>query len=139
MWFLVRVAFWLSIVILLLPAAPAPQTAAEPKFNATQALAAAMAAISDMREFCARQPDACTVGSQAIVAFGQKTQAGANIIYELMSKQANGERQKVGGEKTHRSTQKSSQDTLTVLDRAEPWAGPQPVARSGTAKALGGW
>jgi hypothetical protein len=106
MWFLVRVAFWLSIVILLLPAAPAPQTAAEPKFNATQALAAAMAAISDMREFCARL--------------------------------ANGYRQKVGGEKIHRSTQKCSQDTLTVLDRAEPWAGPLPFARSGTAKALQG-
>ncbi len=57
MWFMARVAFWLSIVILLLPAPPSPQ-AVEPQFNATQALSAAIAAVSDMRQFCARQPDA---------------------------------------------------------------------------------
>ena len=129
MWFLVRVAFWLGIVILLLPAAPAPQIAPEPQFNTTQALAAAMTAISDIRRFCERQPNACAVGSQAIIAFGQRTQTSANIIYDRMIKQAKGDCPKVGGDETYRSTQKCSQDSLTILDRAEPWTGSQPVPR----------
>ena len=124
MWFMARVAFWLSIVILLLPAPPAPH-AVEQQFNATQALSAAMAAVSDMRQFCARQPDACAVGSKAIVAFGEKTQASANVIYDVMNRQANG-----GGAALGARTPRPPQDTLTVLDLAEPWLGPQPISRS---------
>src|SRR5947207_15962104 len=89
MWFMARVAFWLSIVILLLPAPPSPQ-AVEPQFNATQALSAAIAAVPDMRQFCARQPDACAVGAKAMVAFGEKTKASAHVIYDVMKRQANG-------------------------------------------------
>jgi Family of unknown function (DUF5330) len=129
MWFLVRVAFWLSIVILLLPTVPTSQTAPEPQINVTRGLSAAMAAVADVRQFCARQPDACAVASQAIVAFGEKTQAGANIIYDLMN-EVNAGGATVRAQNTARSAQKPSQDTLTLLDRVEPWVGPQPVNRS---------
>jgi len=129
MWFMARVAFWLSIVILLLPAPPSPQ-AVEPQFNATQALSAAIAAVSDMRQFCARQPDACAVGSKAIVAFGEKTQASANVIYDVMNRQANGGGAALGARNPEKRTQRPPQDTLTVLDLAEPWLGPHPISRS---------
>jgi hypothetical protein len=131
MWFLVRVVFWLTIVILLLPTAPSPSTAQGPQFTVTQALSASSAAVLDMGQFCARQPDACVVGSQAIVAFGQKTEATANMIYDLIiNKQGKGGGATIRAENTEKSTQKASQDTLTRFDLAEPWASPQPVSSS---------
>jgi hypothetical protein len=128
MWFMLRMAFWLSIVILLLPTPPS-QTG-EPQFDVTQALAAAMAAVSDMRQFCARQPNACAVGSESIVAFGQKTQSSANVIYDLVNRQANGDGAPPGPRTPEERAHKPSQDTLTLLDRAEPWVSPKPARRS---------
>jgi hypothetical protein len=129
MWFLVRLAFWIGIVLLMLPSAPSQETA-EPQFDATRGLAAAIAAVSDMRQFCARQPDACVVGSEAIVAFGQKTQASANLIYDLVNRQANGDGAPLGPRNPEERAHKRSQDTLTLLDRAEPWVNPKPTRRS---------
>jgi hypothetical protein len=129
MWFLVRLAFWIGIVLLMLPSAPSQETA-EPQFDATRALAAAIAAVSDMRQFCARQPDACVVGSEAIVAFGQKTQASANVIYDAITKQANVGGAPLGSSNPKERRQKPSQDTLTLLDRVEPWVDPRPARRS---------
>src|SRR4051794_23069564 len=82
MFFLLRAAFWLSIVILLLPTGSQPSA---PKIDTSDAVSAASAAVSDMRQFCARQRDACTVGSQAAVAFGYKAQAGAKMIYDFLT------------------------------------------------------
>src|SRR2546430_454333 len=78
MMFLLRVAFWLSVVVILLPSgSQAPASGSQ--VGAGEAMSAASAAVSDMRQFCGRQPEACTVGSQAAVVFGQKAQAGAKM------------------------------------------------------------
>src|SRR5215211_5821588 len=84
MFFLLRVAFWLSIVIILLPTG-SQQPKSAPTLETKEAVSAASAAVSDMRQFCSRQPDACAVGSQAAVAFGHKAQAGAKMLYEFLS------------------------------------------------------
>ena len=55
MFFLIRTAFWLSIVILLLPA-PESMKTPEPGIGAAQAVTAASATVSDMSQFCSRQP-----------------------------------------------------------------------------------
>ena len=81
--FLLKAAFWLSIVVMLLPSGEKPAPA--PQVGTTEAMSAATAAMSDMRQFCSRQPDACTVGSQAATAFGQKAQAGAKMLYEFLN------------------------------------------------------
>ena len=89
MFFLIRVAFWLCVVLVLLPTGGSKQNtqAAAPNsdLNAVEAFSAATATVSDMRHFCERQPDACTVGSQAAVAFGQRAQAGAKMVYEFIN------------------------------------------------------
>jgi hypothetical protein len=136
MWFLVRVAFWLSIVILLRPAGHAQVAPAAPQVATADALSAAGAAVADMRQFCARQPDACAVGSQAAVAFGHKAQASAKMIYEFLT-------EKLGHEDTAPAQapktttagaagaagapagEKASQNTLNAADRAPAWRGPQ--------------
>ncbi|MEA2978426.1 MAG: hypothetical protein QOF09_249 [Alphaproteobacteria bacterium] len=84
MFFLLRIAFWLTIVLALLPSGGAQQSA-QAKVGATEAVVAAGAAVSDMSNFCDRQPDACVVGAQAAVAIGQRAQAGAKMVYEFFN------------------------------------------------------
>lgn len=152
MFFLIRVAFWLSIVVLLLPTGSTKETGKQPQIGAVDALAAAGAAVSDMRQFCTRQPEACDVGSQAAVAFGQKAQASAKMLYEFLTERLPADQPGEGIAKpaatvpagegsrvrpvdtTGAISGVSSQDTLTPADRAPAWRGPvprpQPAPRS---------
>jgi hypothetical protein len=127
MMFLLRVAFWLSVVVILLPSG-SQQPASGPQVGAGEAMSAASAAVSDMRQFCGRQPEACTVGSQAAVVFGQKAQAGAKMLYEFLTeKLAPTETGSIGtaaGKKTEVGTQ--SQNTLLPADTKPAWRGPAP-------------
>ena len=76
MWLLVRMVFWLSVVIALLPMTSSQQETSASQVGAIDALSAASAAVSDIRQFCVRQPGACAAGSQAIVQFGHKAETG---------------------------------------------------------------
>src|SRR5512144_3312402 len=82
--FLLRMAFWLTVILALLPSGGSQPT---PKINvsAVDAMSAAKATVTDMRSFCERQPDACSVGSQAAVGIGQRAQAGAKMLYEYLN------------------------------------------------------
>ncbi|HWP25964.1 MAG TPA: DUF5330 domain-containing protein [Xanthobacteraceae bacterium] len=83
MLFLLRAAFWLTIVLALLPSGGSQPTASGPKVS--EALSAAGAAIADLRHFCTREPEACEVGAQTAVLIGQRAQAGAKMLYELIN------------------------------------------------------
>lgn len=85
MFFLLRVAFWLTIVLALLPSGGGTQQTAEAKVDATDAMVAAGAAVSDVSGFCDRQPTACEVGAQAAVVISQRAQAGAKMVYDYFS------------------------------------------------------
>ncbi len=87
MWRLLRMAFWISVVIVLLPRAP-QQTAPAPSVGVADALSAATAALSDMSRFCARQPNAYAAVSQLIVQFGHAAQADAKKIYEILNERS---------------------------------------------------
>ena len=75
MFFLLRMAFWLTVVCVLLPSGS--NTPPDAQIDATQAASLATAAVSDVRGFCDRQPDACEVGGKVAVAIGHKAEAGA--------------------------------------------------------------
>lgn len=75
---LVRLAFWIAIVAFLLPTAPDTQgpdtqgmaaafgaTSQEPRMDAQQAVALAVAAGSDVAGFCSRNPDVCALAREA--------------------------------------------------------------------------
>jgi hypothetical protein len=87
MFFLLRVAFWLTIVLALLPTG-GTQNGAQAKVDAADAVVAAGAAVSDMSNFCDRQRDACEVGTQTAVAIGQRAQAGAKMVYDFINDRA---------------------------------------------------
>lgn len=86
MFFLLRAAFWLTIVLALLPTGNTQSSSRGPQIG--EALSAAGAAVSDARHFCDRQPEACEVGSQAAVMIGQRAQAGAKMLYDLFNEHA---------------------------------------------------
>jgi Family of unknown function (DUF5330) len=48
--------------------------------------------MSDMRQFCSRQPDACAIGSHAITQFGYKAEAAAKMLYEFLNERLGAER-----------------------------------------------
>jgi hypothetical protein len=82
MFFLLRMTFWLGLVCVLLPSGTNTPDA---KIDASQAVTAASAAVHDMRGFCDRQPDACTVGGKVAVAIGHKAEAGARTLYDFIT------------------------------------------------------
>ena len=119
MFFLLRTAFWLSIVILLLPAPESMKT--ESSVGAAQAVNAASATFSDMSQFCTRQPEACQIGSQALTQFGHKAQASAKWLYDVVtSKSAS---QTGTAEPAKAVAESDSQNTLTQADAAPAWRG----------------
>lgn len=122
MFFLLRVAFWLSIVVVLLPSGPKTSPNA-PEVSTFEAIGAAQAALKDARGFCSREPEACSVGAQAIQVFGQKAQNGAKMLYEFLSSKADNKHDEATG-----STPRPGRDTLTAEDRNVPWLAPQKVS-----------
>src|SRR5258707_14642369 len=75
MFFLLRMAFWLGLVLVLLPREKTPESDKLPQLGASEAVSAASAAVSDMSQFFKRQPAACEVGGQAATVIGQRPQA----------------------------------------------------------------
>ena len=122
---LLRMAFWLTVILALLPSGGSQPT---PKLNvsAVDAMWAAKATVTDMRSFCERQPDACTVGSQAAVAIGQRAQAGAKMIYEYLSERLGSHDSgspvnAAAGKAVPLPTARPSQHTLSSADLAPTW------------------
>lgn len=129
MFFLLRLAFWLSIVIMLLPTgSSAPKSAAA--VDAGDAVSAATAAVSDMGQFCTRQPEACAVGSQVAVAFGYKAQAAAKLVYEFLTEKLGpaqtGSVAAGNGHGRAAPAMQRSQSTLGPGDLEPTWRAPAP-------------
>jgi hypothetical protein len=85
MFFLLRMTFWLGLVLVLLPREKTPETEKLPQLGASEAVSAATAAVSDMTQFCKRQPTACEVGGQAATVIGHRAQEGARKLYRMIT------------------------------------------------------
>jgi hypothetical protein len=85
MFFLLRLAFWLGLVLVLLPREKTVQSEKVPQIGASDAVQAATAAVSDVSQFCKRQPGACEVGGQAATIIGQRAQDGARKLYRIIT------------------------------------------------------
>lgn len=89
MFFLLRMAFWLTLICVMLPSGGNKQTSPDANIDAIQAVTLASAAVSDVRGFCDRNPDACVVGGKVATAIGYKAEAGARTIYEFFTAKLN--------------------------------------------------
>jgi hypothetical protein len=125
-WFLVRMTFWFCVILVLLPSGGSqPDPQAQPQVSVGEAISAAQAAVGDVRQFCDRQPDACTVGSSAAVTLGHRAQAGAKIIYEFLTERLGPNETGSVSAGPPGAMTAPSRDTLTPSDVAPPWRGPQ--------------
>jgi Family of unknown function (DUF5330) len=123
MFFLLRMAFWLGLVLVLLPRDRTPESDKLPQVGASQAVSAATAAVSDMSQFCKRQPAACEVGGQAATVIGQRAQDGARKLYQIIiDKRAPDHTGSIGGENSDVAMATPS-DTLTPDDLQVEWHG----------------
>jgi hypothetical protein len=107
--FLLRSAFWLTIVILLIPADP--QSGEAPRVTVVNALMAAQATVADLGGFCDRNPDVCTTGSAAVDVFAEKAGNGVEMIHHYFGEPEDAE---------------GNRGTLTTDDLALPWQGEIP-------------
>lgn len=139
--FLLRITFWLGLVLVLLPRDKTPESEKLPQIGAADAVQAATAAVSDMTQFCKRQPAACEVGGQAATIIGQRAQDGAKKIYQII----NDKKEQITNEKNEKNDKKAPdhtgsiamagegdtvsseapRDTLSQDDLALEWRGPQ--------------
>ena len=137
MFFLLRMAFWLGLVLILLPSG-ASQQIPQSDVGASDAISAASATVGDLRQFCIRQPDACTVGSHVATTLGYKAQAGAKMLYDFLTEQlAPKETGSLASNGSHpgksvlvradkSGPERASQNTLTPADLAPVWRAPVP-------------
>jgi len=124
MFFLLRMAFWLGLVLILLPSG-STQAPPASQVGASDAISAASATVGDLSQFCARQPDACTVGSHVATELGQRAQAGARMLYEFLTKKLKPNDTGPTGRPAG-STADASQNTLSPTDLVAPWRGLSP-------------
>ena len=134
MWFLLRLTFWIGLVLVLLPRDKALDADKLPQISASEAVSAATAAISDMSQFCKRQPAACEVGGQAATVIGQRAQGGARKVYQYITdkpekpdkpdKRSPDHTSSIGhAESADPALAEAARDTLTADDLQIEWQG----------------
>jgi hypothetical protein len=133
MLFLLRTAFWLMIIVLLLPT---------DERQRSEVYGTAQAAVNDIATFCDRNPETCAKGKDAFGVLVQKAQFGARMLMDLI----NGTKSAGDGEggtltqdpeqypeqdsgtnfpyEPSRLGSDGSQDTLNPDDRDQAWGGP---------------
>ena len=136
MFFLLRLAFWLTVILALLPVFVTHdnvQSNAASRFSAGDAVSAATAAVSDLSQFCSRRPEACEAGMQAAVAVGASAQTGVKILYSYFQSKAAADAEPAMSRNAVTNPRKSAQakpagkdaqDTLSTSDLAPVWRVP---------------
>jgi hypothetical protein len=134
MFFLLRLVFWVGLVLVLLPRDKTPDSDKAPQINASEAISAATAAVSDMSQFCKRQPAACEVGGQAATVIGQRAQGGARKVYQCITdkpeksdKPDKRAPEHTGSIGTLDTSEDAAHDTLTPDDMQIEWQGASPA------------
>ncbi|WP_349360052.1 DUF5330 domain-containing protein [Stappia sp.] len=124
MFFLLRSAFWIGLVLLLLPIDTGSDTEqTSPGVSPVAAFVAAQSTLSDLSGFCERNPETCATGGQAIAQIGARAKVSAQALYEFIDEHDDG--QTPGA-----ATQAPSGDglttgatgTLTPADLEPEWA-----------------
>jgi hypothetical protein len=114
MFFLLRAAFWMTVVVLLLPGDP--KTGADaPRVGVVEAFVAARSAVADFSAFCERNPETCATGSTAMQVFVAKVKYGAEVVSSAL----------------HRPDAGTGQGTLSRDDLEPMWH--QPAAKDKAA------
>ena len=83
--FLIKAAFWLGIVVFFLPVPASERAKNTQGVSTVDSIAFLSTAYSDIKGFCARNPNACITGAVVVQHFGEKAQYGSKILHEFIS------------------------------------------------------
>jgi Family of unknown function (DUF5330) len=86
MGFVIRTAFWFSLVLLMLPFGGQSGADGE-QVGPLRALMAAREAVGDIAGICERKPDVCETGRSALHTIGVRAKASARMAYEMLDDQ----------------------------------------------------
>ncbi len=86
MGFLIKCAFWLSLVLLLIPFDAVGGGQKSDTVSPVTALLAAREAAGDIGGMCERKPEVCTIGRSALHTIGVRARAGAELAYQMLDK-----------------------------------------------------
>jgi len=130
MMFLIRTAFWLMILVLLLPS---------DKDQQNKIYGTAEATVNDVAGFCDRNPQTCVTGQDAFEVLVQEAQYGAQMLMGFVDAKTEGFGDRlpdpvampgdgsimpVPSAVPLEPTTWDSQDTLSSEDREAAWGGP---------------
>lgn len=90
MWFLIKGAFWFSLVLVLLPLfdTDAAKTLEQgPNVEIGDTFSAASEAVGYITALCMQKPDVCEKGAETFVALGHRAREGARVAYKLLDSQ----------------------------------------------------
>lgn len=83
MFFLIRMVFWFSLVLLVLPI-NIGTSEDSPSASPLQTFFAAREAIVDVAGICERKPDVCEIGKAALQTIGARAREGVRIALEML-------------------------------------------------------
>ena len=83
MFFLIRTAFWLSIVIALIPVNPADLRPDQRPVSTLETISIARTIVADAAGFCERNPMSCQTGRELFSQFGAKARNGWDLASRL--------------------------------------------------------
>ena len=125
MGFLIKAAFWLSVVVVLLPAPESGEAGGTRMIGTTEAVSLLSAALNDARGFCQRNPEACVTGTQAAQTFGQKAQYASRLLHDFISDRVdNGVTSAAAPAHAKGRAAGGSIDTLAPADLEPAWRSP---------------
>jgi hypothetical protein len=121
--FLIRLAFWLGVVVLVLPTDAQQQA---------RVYSTAVSTIERVTTFCDRNARTCTVAGEAWATFLKKAEFGARLLGDLIS--SGGRQGNPDGSRTpapnHGAGAGPDRGTLSSADLEPAWRGPS-MRRSG--------
>ena len=84
MGFLIRMAFWFSLVLLFIPFEISDGEGRVVTVGPIQAFFAAKGAVDDIAGMCERKPDVCAVGRAAAHTVAVRAREGARMAYQAL-------------------------------------------------------
>jgi hypothetical protein len=108
--FILRSLFWLSTIVILLPASPDGHE--PPRVNLLHTAYAVRAIMQDVTGVCERNPDACAASREALVLLTRKLETGAGIVSASVK----------AGQEYQFSDPGTDHGTLTAADLEPMWS-----------------
>ena len=96
MGFLIRMAFWFSLVLLALPLSVGSDEEGHESVGPIQALFAAREAVGDIAGICERKPDVCETGKSAMHTISVRARETAKIAAAMLDDQQASDQQAAG-------------------------------------------